>query len=86
MTILMIRREGGERSQYPSQEKEPISLMIWDAENFAYHTILTQSFCSGYDASGRVTLSFNEFDGQTNWSASCDGRHYWTILSLGDDD
>lgn len=33
-------------------------------------------FVSGYEASGRVTLSFNEFDGETSWSSSCDGRHY----------
>jgi hypothetical protein len=28
---------------------------------------------------GRVTISNSEFDGQTTWSASCDGHHYWTV-------
>ncbi|KAG9415634.1 hypothetical protein AC1031_000017 [Aphanomyces cochlioides] len=27
-----------------------------------------------------LTVSNSEFDGQTNWSESCDGRHYWTFL------
>jgi hypothetical protein len=28
---------------------------------------------------GRVTISNSEFDGQTSWSATCDGHHYWTM-------
>lgn len=38
---------------------------------------------SGYETAGRVTISNNEFDGQTSWSASCNGEHYWTMLFLG---
>ncbi|RMJ26422.1 hypothetical protein PHISP_02694 [Aspergillus sp. HF37] len=45
-----------------------------------------QMFVSGFEASGHVTISNCEFDGQTNWSASCDGHHYWTVLSYGKDD
>jgi len=33
-----------------------------------------------------VTLSNNEFDGVTSWSASCDGHHYWTLFFLGTND
>lgn len=43
-------------------------------------------FVAGEDPSGRVTLSNNEFDGQTDWSASCDGHHYWTFLAIGSGD
>ncbi len=41
---------------------------------------------TGYDAAGKVTISNNEFDGVTSWSASCNGQHYWTMLFLGRQD
>lgn len=41
------------------------------------------SLVSGYDQAGRVTISNNELDGETDWSASCNGDHYWTMLFLG---
>ncbi|KAJ5892296.1 uncharacterized protein N7473_008524 [Penicillium subrubescens] len=43
-------------------------------------------FVAGFEASGRVTISNSEFDGQTTWSASCDGHHYWTVLGYGKND
>ncbi|KAI0144960.1 pectin lyase fold/virulence factor [Pestalotiopsis sp. NC0098] len=42
-----------------------------------------QMIVSGWGTGGRVTISNNEFDGTTSWSASCNGEHYWTILLLG---
>ncbi|KAJ5115368.1 hypothetical protein NUU61_001127 [Penicillium alfredii] len=45
-----------------------------------------QMFVSGYEASGKVTISNSEFDGRTSWSASCDDHHYWTVLGYGKDD
>ncbi|KAM3068105.1 hypothetical protein ACMFMG_011154 [Clarireedia jacksonii] len=42
-----------------------------------------QMIVTGYEAAGRVTISNNEFDGTTSWSASCNGHHYWTMLFLG---
>ncbi|OWY92400.1 Pectate lyase, partial [Phytophthora megakarya] len=30
-----------------------------------------------------LTISNSEFDGQTQYSATCDGNHYWTFLFLG---
>ncbi|KAL4906735.1 pectin lyase fold/virulence factor [Aspergillus multicolor] len=45
-----------------------------------------QMFVTGYESSGSVTFSNNELDGTTDWSASCDGHHYWTILALGEND
>lgn len=38
---------------------------------------------TGYNAAGRLTISNNEFDGQTSWSATCNGQHYWTMLFYG---
>ncbi|KAL4885139.1 pectin lyase fold/virulence factor [Aspergillus karnatakaensis] len=45
-----------------------------------------QMLVTGYETSGRVTISNIEIDGATDWSASCDGHHYWTILALGEND
>ena len=45
-----------------------------------------QMFVAGNGASNRVTLSNNEFDGTTSWSATCDGRHYWAIYLTGSQD
>ena len=41
---------------------------------------------TGYEPAGRVTISNNEFNGKTSWSASCNGDHYWTMLFLGEKD
>ena len=43
-------------------------------------------FVAGNGASNRVTLSNNEFDGSTSWSATCDGHHYWGIYLTGSND
>jgi pectate lyase len=43
-------------------------------------------FVAGNGASNRVTLSNNEFDGSTSWSATCDGHHYWAIYLTGSQD
>ncbi|KAF4030187.1 Pectate lyase [Phytophthora infestans] len=32
-----------------------------------------------------LTISNSDFDGRTDYSASCDGRHYWTFLLYGKD-
>lgn len=41
---------------------------------------------SGGATSGRITISNTEFDGSTSWSASCNNKHYWTILLNGSKD
>ncbi|KAH9149400.1 hypothetical protein AeRB84_007524, partial [Aphanomyces euteiches] len=30
-----------------------------------------------------LTISNSEFDGQTTWSATCDGNHYWSLIFYG---
>ncbi|GAB7366145.1 hypothetical protein MBLNU230_g7707t1 [Neophaeotheca triangularis] len=39
-----------------------------------------------YNANTGITISNSEFDGNTDWSASCDGYHYWTFFLTGDGD
>ncbi|KAI5925171.1 putative pectin lyase [Camillea tinctor] len=45
-----------------------------------------QHIVLGTEASGRVTVSNNEIDGQTSWSATCDGNHYWGLYFTGSND
>ncbi|KAM0438494.1 hypothetical protein ACHAPT_001243 [Fusarium lateritium] len=41
-----------------------------------------QMFVSHYEGS-RITISNTEFDGRTDYSHSCNGDHYWTIIIGG---
>ncbi|KAI0592835.1 putative pectin lyase [Biscogniauxia sp. FL1348] len=45
-----------------------------------------QHIVLGTEASGSVTISNNEIDGQTSWSATCDGNHYWGLYFTGSND
>jgi pectate lyase len=45
-----------------------------------------QFFVTGFGPAANVTLSWNEFDGRTQWSATCNGAHYWTMLIAGSND
>nr|XP_036587946.1 Pectin lyase 2 [Colletotrichum truncatum]KAF6799087.1 Pectin lyase 2 [Colletotrichum truncatum] len=43
-----------------------------------------QHIVLGNGPAGRVTISNSEIDGQTSWSATCDGHHYWGLYLTGD--
>ncbi|RYP44301.1 hypothetical protein DL768_009226 [Monosporascus sp. mg162] len=45
-----------------------------------------QHIVLGNKASNRVTISNSEIDGRTNWSATCDGNHYWGLYFTGSND
>jgi pectin lyase len=32
---------------------------------------------SGFNPNTGITISNCDIDGNTNWSATCDGHHYW---------
>ncbi|MCE3603765.1 RICIN domain-containing protein [Massilia sp. P8910] len=58
---------------------------VWiDHNRFAL--IGRQMLVSGWNKASHVTVSWNEFDGRTPYSASCDGTHYWMMLLVGADD
>ncbi|KAK7511169.1 pectin lyase A precursor [Phyllosticta citriasiana] len=59
--------------------------MIW-IDHVKVSLIGRQMFVAGTQASNRVTISYCEFDGNTSWSASCDGHHYWSVYLLGSND
>ncbi|KAK7418434.1 putative pectin lyase F-1 [Neonectria punicea] len=58
---------------------------VWIDHN-KFSLIGRQMLVSGWGAAGHVTISNNEFDGVTDWSAGCNGKHYWTMLFLGEAD
>ena len=41
---------------------------------------------TGYNTNTAVTISSCDIDGVTNWSASCDGHHYWALYFTGKND
>lgn len=45
-----------------------------------------QFLVSGFNPSGRVTISNNEFDGRTEWSTACNGKHNWGVMLVGSDE
>ncbi|KAJ0300421.1 pectin lyase [Colletotrichum paranaense] len=45
-----------------------------------------QHIVLGNGASNRVTISNNEIDGSSSWSATCDGHHYWGLYFTGSND
>lgn len=55
---------------------------VW-IDNNKFSLIGRQMIVSGWGTGGRVTISDNEFDGKTSWSAGCNGKHYWTMLLIG---
>uniref|UniRef100_A0A8H7N7A4 pectin lyase n=1 Tax=Bionectria ochroleuca TaxID=29856 RepID=A0A8H7N7A4_BIOOC len=55
---------------------------VWIDHN-KFSLIGRQMIVSGWGAAGHVTISDNEFDGRSTWSAGCNGKHYWTALLIG---
>ncbi|MGC4088179.1 MAG: hypothetical protein QM756_09815 [Polyangiaceae bacterium] len=56
---------------------------IW-IDHTRINLIGRQFFVTGFGKADNITLSYNEFDGQTPYSVGCDGTHYWTMLITGD--
>ncbi|EFW98721.1 pectate lyase a [Grosmannia clavigera kw1407] len=59
--------------------------MVW-IDHVKTSLIGRQHIVLGNTASGRVTISNNEIDGSSSWSASCDGHHYWALYFTGSSD
>ncbi len=57
---------------------------VWiDHNEFA--RIGRQMIVAGWGTAQNVTISNNYFNGVTEYGHYCDGRHYWTVLLLGED-
>ncbi|KAM0702280.1 hypothetical protein Q7P35_011190 [Cladosporium inversicolor] len=59
--------------------------MVW-IDHVTTSQIGRQHIVLGNSASNRVTISNNEIDGSSSWSATCDGHHYWAIYLTGSND
>ncbi|KAF7864378.1 hypothetical protein EAF04_006512 [Stromatinia cepivora] len=59
--------------------------MVWIDRVTTYH-IGRQHIVLGNHASNRVTLSNNYINGVSDYSASCNGYHYWGIYLTGSND
>ncbi|KAK1983002.1 pectin lyase [Colletotrichum cereale] len=59
--------------------------LVW-VDHVTTSLIGRQHIVLGNGASNRVTISNSKFDGTTSWSATCDGRHYWTAYFTGSND
>lgn len=59
--------------------------MVW-IDHCKFSLVDRQMIVTGYKSARRVTISNNDFDGRTSWSASCNSQHYWTLLLIGDGD
>ncbi|MDP9107789.1 MAG: pectate lyase, partial [Pseudomonadota bacterium] len=55
---------------------------VWIDHNY-FARIGRQMIVSGFGKASNVTVSWNEFDGVTDYSATCDNKHYWVMLDLG---
>ncbi|KAG9044378.1 hypothetical protein FS837_008244 [Tulasnella sp. UAMH 9824] len=58
---------------------------VWIDHNY-FARVGRQFIVSHYDPNTGITISNNYFDGQTSYSASCNGHHYWVFLFLGEAD
>ncbi|KAJ7803200.1 pectate lyase [Mycena olivaceomarginata] len=58
---------------------------IWVDSNYFQH-IGRQMVVTGYGAVTKTTFSNNVFNGDSTYSATCNGCHYWTALFTGSGD
>ncbi|KAI1844846.1 hypothetical protein JX265_012479 [Neoarthrinium moseri] len=59
--------------------------MVW-IDHVKTSKIGRQHIVLGNSASNRVTISNCEIDGVSNYSATCDGNHYWALYFTGSGD
>jgi len=59
--------------------------MVW-IDHVKTSLIGRQHIVLGNGASNRVTISNNEIDGYSQWSATCDNHHYWALYFTGSND
>ena len=55
---------------------------VWIDHN-RFSLIGRHMLVTGFGKSPNVTVSWNEFDGATPYSATCNGSHYWVMLLTG---
>ncbi|RAL09106.1 polysaccharide lyase family 1 protein [Aspergillus homomorphus CBS 101889] len=59
--------------------------LVW-IDHVTTARIARQHIVLGTLADNRVTISYSLFDGRSEWSATCNGHHYWGIYLDGSND
>lgn len=59
--------------------------LVW-IDHVTTSRIGRQHIVLGEEACNRVTISNCHIDGTTDWSATCDGHHYWSVYFAGSND
>lgn len=59
--------------------------LVWLDHITTFH-VGRQHIVLGNGPSNRVTISFNDIDGRSDYSATCNGKHYWGIYLTGSSD
>ncbi|KAF4971537.1 hypothetical protein FZEAL_9821 [Fusarium zealandicum] len=59
--------------------------MVW-IDHVTTSLVGRQHIVLGETSSGRVTISNSKIDGTSEFSATCDGHHYWSMYFTGSDD
>ncbi|KAG6580103.1 pectate lyase/amb allergen [Phytophthora cinnamomi] len=65
-----------------SGDGDDVPTGIW-IDHVKVSSIGRQMVVTHFSGASGVTISNSDFDGNTKYSSSCDGRHYWGILILG---
>lgn len=55
---------------------------VWIDHN-RFHNIGRQMIAAGFGATTNITISWNKFDGDNDYSPYCNGQHYWNLLLEG---
>ncbi|KAL4171409.1 hypothetical protein KRP22_009504 [Phytophthora ramorum] len=65
-----------------SGDNDAVPTGIW-IDHVKVSSIGRQMVVTHFSGASGVTISNSDFDGNTKFSSSCDGRHYWGFLILG---
>ncbi|KAJ5479052.1 hypothetical protein N7530_004561 [Penicillium desertorum] len=59
--------------------------LVW-LDHITTARIGRQHYVLGTEADNRVSITNNYIDGESDWSATCDGHHYWNVYLDGSSD
>ncbi|TMW58785.1 hypothetical protein Poli38472_006930 [Pythium oligandrum] len=75
---------GGDAIYMQGTESGETQERVW-IDHVKVSRVGRQMLVTGFAGVKSLTVSNSDFDGRTTYSASCDGRHYWTFIYDGKD-
>jgi pectin lyase len=73
---------GGDAIYMQGRDNGEMQHKIW-LDHIKISLVGRQMITTNAASVSSLTISNSDFDGKTSWSASCDGRHYWTFIFYG---